>query len=528
MKLRTIVKIAITSSVVLLCSGFALYSYFKLSATQERKKIDLYTLVPLSASAVFATDDVATFVTGVDGLACSKNNHFLYISKIFSYLKQYLYTFLDGTPHGSSREMSQVLISFHEPDNDRNQVLYCRLGTGDRELVNNFVQKYISVGYPPKAFVYKGESIMIYTMVDGGFLACYMTPDFLVLSCQIKLVEEVINVYKGGKSLSSDLAFRQLQVSNKSNAIATLFTRVTGLMGWTKFDMKLKENFIYFSGACRDVDSSFSFINMLSKQEVLEGFPGEYLPSTTYYFSRQSVVNWDSLLSLEHVSDTRKEMSVAADVLASNKIFSTYLMENAGNNMLACLFYENDTTGRQAEVLSIPVFDIERAEKNLRYWVSSVSAKLIDNNEAGRITLHYTPDRAYSIYKLPLTTLFNRLSGFIEPSLQIYAVFYRGTLLLAPNINSLSSYIDYLDKKNILYNESSYRVVVDGLSDSYNFMLMTDFSRLLPDSQFHVRYVPSFFLRNSDFFSHFIMFVQLTCTDGLIYPNIVLKYKADE
>ncbi len=37
MKLRTIVKIAITSSVVLLCAGFALYSFFRLSAAEGKK-----------------------------------------------------------------------------------------------------------------------------------------------------------------------------------------------------------------------------------------------------------------------------------------------------------------------------------------------------------------------------------------------------------------------------------------------------------------------------------------------------------
>ena len=36
MKLRTIVKIAITSSVVLLCAGFALYSFFRLSAAEGK------------------------------------------------------------------------------------------------------------------------------------------------------------------------------------------------------------------------------------------------------------------------------------------------------------------------------------------------------------------------------------------------------------------------------------------------------------------------------------------------------------
>ena len=124
MKLRTIVKIAITSSVVLLCAGFALYSFFRLSAAEGKKDFNLYELVPPSASAVFVTDDILEFVAEVDDLACSKNQQYLHVSKLFSYLKQYLYTLQEEAPHGLSRQMNQMLISFHEPDNIHNQVLY--------------------------------------------------------------------------------------------------------------------------------------------------------------------------------------------------------------------------------------------------------------------------------------------------------------------------------------------------------------------------------------------------------------------
>ena len=103
MKLRTIVKIAITSSVVLLCSGFALYSFFRLSAAEDQKDFDLYTLVPSSVSAVFATEDVAEFVMEVDELTCSRDHQYLYVSKLFSYLKQYLYSLLEDAPHGSEQ-----------------------------------------------------------------------------------------------------------------------------------------------------------------------------------------------------------------------------------------------------------------------------------------------------------------------------------------------------------------------------------------------------------------------------------------
>ena len=108
MKLRTIVKIAITSSVVLLCSGFALYSFFRLSAAEGQKDFNLYELVPSTTSAVFVTDDVLEFVAEVDELTCSKNQQYLYVSKLFSYLKQSLYALSEDTPHGLSLQMNQM------------------------------------------------------------------------------------------------------------------------------------------------------------------------------------------------------------------------------------------------------------------------------------------------------------------------------------------------------------------------------------------------------------------------------------
>ena len=297
MKLRTIVKIAITSSVVLLCSGFALYSFFRLSAAEDQKDFDLYTLVPSSVSAVFATEDVAEFVMEVDELTCSRDHQYLYVSKLFSYLKQSLYALSEDTPHGLSRQMNQMLISFHEPDNERNQVLYCRLGNGDKELVNRFVRKYISSLYPPKTFIYKGEEIIIYPMADGDFLACYLTSDFMALSFQKKLIENVIDAYKSGKSLADDSTFTGIRAPKKSAAAATIYTRMQGMMGWTEFDMKMKDDFIYFSGITHDADTCFAFINQLRQQQSVKGFPGEVLPSTAFYFSRQGITDWVSLLS---------------------------------------------------------------------------------------------------------------------------------------------------------------------------------------------------------------------------------------
>lgn len=524
MKLRTIVKIAVTSSVVLLCAGFALYSFFKLSAAEGQKDFNLYELVPPTASAVFATDDVLQFVNEIDDLSCSKNQLYLHASKLFSYLKQTLYTLSEDSPHGLSRQMSQMLISFHEPDSERNQVLYCRLGAGDRELIDRFVQKYISSLYPPKNFTYKGEEIMIYPMADGDFLACYLTPDFMALSFQKKLVEEVIDAYRKGDSLADDSTFAGARASKKNTAVATVYTRVNGVMGWTEFDMKMRDDFVYFTGISHDADTCFAFINQLRQQESVKGFPGGVLPSTAFYFSKQGVADWTALLSYGDMQ-AYTAGGHTTEIQERNRELSHYLVENTGHDLVACLFQREDTLQKAAAVLSLSVQDVTEAERMLRSLVNAAPAE--EGPAIPRITFCYTTHKAYHIYRLPQTTLFAQLTSFVEPASRMYAAFYGGRLLLAPDENSLSRYISLLDKGEVLDGAIAYKAGMDTLSDSYHFMLMADFDHLFSQAEKQVHFVPQFFLRNSDFFRNFILFAQFTCADGVVYPNIVLRYKTE-
>ncbi len=522
MKLRTMVKIVVTSSVVLLCAGFALYSFFKLSAVEGRKDFNLYKLVPATASAVVATDDVLGFVSEIDGLTCSKNHQYLHISKLFSYLKQALYTLAEDSPHGLSRQMNQMLISFHEPDNERNQVLYCRLGIGDKELIDKFIQKYVSSLYPPKKFSYKGEEIMIYPMSDGDFLSCYLTSDFMALSFQKKLVEDVIDIYKKGGSLADVPAFAAVRTPKKSMAVATVYTRVEGMMGWTEFDMKMKDDFVYFTGITRNADTCSNFINLFYHQESVDGFPGEILPSTSFYFSKQSITDWVSLLSLGSMQETASAGRIV-EMQERDRKLSRYLMENTGRDLVLCLFQREDTLQDAAVVLSLSVLDVREAERMLRSLVATIPAE--ERGVASRITSYQLDDKVFPIYRLPRTTLFAHLTGFVRPTPHLYAAFYRGRLLLALDEDSLSCYIRQLEKGEVIEQTITYRAGIENLSDSYHFMLMADFDRLFRQAEKQVSFVPDFFLRNAAFFRDFILFAQFTGADGIVSSDFVLQYK---
>lgn len=541
MKFRTLMKIAVISSVVLLCTGFVMYSFFKLSAAESKNDFNLYTLVPATTTAVLETDDLAGLIQDVNGLTCSKEHHFLYISRLFSLLKQHLYTLLEDTPHGLSRQMNKVLLSFHEPDNDRNQVFYCSLGSGDLQLVEKFITKYCSSAFPSKMFDYKGEEIRIYPMPDGSFLACYLTSRFLVVSYQKKLIEKVIDTRLSGKSLLNEAGFEAVRSGKNRNVAATIYARMQSLEmgkltdgvrsqatlgGWTEFEMKMKDDVLYFSGTSHDTDTCLTFMNTLRKQQAVQGFPDDILPATTFFFSKRSSSDLRSMFAFT-AGQEYATVTYSDYIKSRDEELLRYLEENGGQEIMTCLFQPADTAASPAAVMSIPVNDTPEAERVLKNLIATAPAE-----EGGavppRSEVFKTASGAHLFYVIPRNTLFTQLTGITDSALYIYACFYAGRLLLAPNAGSLSDYIAQLDKGQLLHGDTIYEAGLYGLSDTYHFMLLADLETVFAQPENYVRLVPSFFFRNASFFRHFILATQFTCTDdGTIYPNVVLLYKGD-
>ena len=541
MKLRTIVKIAVISSVVLLCTGFAVFSFFKLSAVESREDFNLYMLVPESATAVLETDDLAGLMEDINELSCSKEHHFLYVSKLFSYLKLHLHTLLEETPHGLSKQMNKVLLSFHEPDNDRNQVLYCSLGNGDYQLVEKFIQKYCSSSFPSKLFDYKGEEIRIYPMPDDSFLACYVTSDFLVVSYQKKLIEEVINARLSKKSLLNDPSFSDAHADKRTNVVATIYTRMRSLSmgnvtdgirshtemgGWMEFDMKMNGDAVYFSGISHDTDTCLTFMNMLRKQQPVEEFPGYMLPSSTFFFSKRSATDMQAVF--DFTAEQEYSQATYSDYIKERDIeLLDYIGNNANGEVVTCLFQTADTVTKPYAVMILPLKDVTQAEQMLHNLVRA-TPKEKDAPPAPRTKFIQTPLRAYPIYILPRNTLFTQLTGITKSDLYVFACFYNGSLLFAPDAESLSTYIRQLERKEVLDETPAYEEGIASLSPSYNFMTMADLSDVFQQPENYVRLVPNFFFRNQDFFRHFILLAQFVCADGGVYSNVVFLYKGNE
>ena len=105
---------------------------------------------------------------------------------------------------------------------------------------------------------------------------------------------------------------------------------------------------------------------------------------------------------------------------------------------------------------------------------------------------------------------------------------YKGALLLAPDAQSLSAYIDAMENEDVLDGTSVYEEGAGSLSPYYNFAMMVDMEEMMHQPENYVRLIPNFFFRQSEFFRHFMIGIQFTCAEGMVYPNLVLLYKGDK
>ena len=494
MKLRVILKIATATSVILFCIGFAISLYFRMSKTEKAEEFNLYTLVPPDAMTIVDTNSIVDFLKGINELNCSKDNHFLYVSHLFSQLKEYINVLLDETPHGFSRQMNKMLISFHEPDNNRNQVFYCRLGAGDRELVERFIKKYCSTTFPSKYFDYKGEEIRIYPMPDDSFIACYVTSEFLAISYQKKLIEDVIDARLSKKSILTLTGFPKASSTAKMNVQATIHVKMDSLIGgWMEFDMKMNSDAIYFSGANYESDSTGTLMSTLRKQVAINDFPGDILPASTFCFNHRSV-------------------SDAYDMLGDTELVR-FLAEHSGQSMTACMFHSPDTLQENlCAIASIPMRYPLRAERSLR------NLSTVNRISSGN----------YNLYVLPSNTILPQLLGISDSSLNSYACFYKGCMLMASDKESLIAYIDAINANDVLENSFLYSEVMVNLSESYNLIMMADLGVVFEQPEKYADLIPDFFLHNREFFKYFVLSAQFTTVEDVVYLSLVLWYKGEE
>lgn len=273
MRLRTITKIGVLISVVLFGVGVAYYSFARLSEAERGEHINLYAMVPDDCIAVLESNNINYFFNEMAQAAYADRFDSLKVPGLVNTVLREMVAYAEGNEHGLSRGLSYMLVSFHEPVSEMNQVLYFKVNREDRELMRKLLYAKTGVAFDPKVEVYRGKEILIYPVGGNQFVASFAGPGFFAVSVHKRLIEKVIDAMKDGHSLLESPSFAYKAVDKKKTANFFMgLTAHTASMPflekekhehcWSEFDFYMNSEVFYLSGAMHAPDSC--------KSEVLE------------------------------------------------------------------------------------------------------------------------------------------------------------------------------------------------------------------------------------------------------------------
>ena len=531
MNRKMISRTALTVTILVFFIVIGFYFYYLLSQKEKEAEMNLFTLIPQTSIAIVETQNINYLFHNMDKLDYGQPYDSLNVSDLLDKLKNSFKVLSESKVHGLSSQMSRVFISFHQPNTVKDQILYCKLGLEDKAFIEEFIHQNTSKDFPPKTFKYKGEKIHIYS-IGNDFLACYYKADFLVISYQEKLIEEVIDTYQNNSSVLSDSVFAGIIRNQKVHADLTLYVKSSRIphgevtesnprtcariAHWTEFDIKMNPDAIYLSGTNYDTDSCHSFNNALKGQQPTKTFPIEQLPVSTYYLCQLSISDFPRM---------QEQVTTGKQQTKADSCLTDYLRMN--NDGTICNFYFYDAQNNHRNLTSISLKDQSKAETDLKGLIFNY-AKETPGNKHLWPRYFYTTTKGYPIYTLPEISFFTQLARkeTAKETGNQYACFYDNRLLVASNDSCIYAYIRQMNEKEAKGNNNIYEKCMAGLANESICLLMADMGQILPKANLYNDLLPSFFFKHKNFFKDFVMTIQFTSAQGLIYPNIILTYKS--
>ena len=123
--------------------------------------------------------------------------------------------------------------------------------------------------------------------------------------------------------------------------------------------------------------------------------------------------------------------------------------------------------------------------------------------------------------------MFTQLTGMAaEKGSYVVACFYQGCLLMASDLRALSAYITAVENEEqaCIISKTEW---LEALSSSYNSLIVMDMEKLSCQPMEYLRQIPAFFCEHAAFFKRFLITIQLTCTEGIVYPCLTMFYKGN-
>lgn len=518
-KLR--IRILIIAFFLLFFVGVGVFFFTSLNARGRVAGINLYSLVPPGATAVLETTNLTQLMKELNYAGFSKELSSLKLSRIADDLRAHFDELTTSATHGLNERMNRMLISFHAPGSELDQVLYFCTDPGDEKWIERQILKYRPIDFPCKVSTYQGKTIEILPMGGDLFLCYYKSSGFVAASYSKRLIEQVIEAQTSGHSLLSDPLFALSRDQKRINSTASLYLKMKEV-GWSELDLNFGRDAVYLSGISMDADTSSSFVNALKWQQPIERLSGKEFPPSTYYINQTAISEFQYIAA----NAARREYALAdyADEVRETDISLMYFLKgNIAGSLTGISFYPADSVHRPLSLLAIPLNDSIKAETELQRWMQKALQQT--GRPPGKVQLVYAGSKSYRMYPLPRNTVFSQLSGIKDADLNSYAVFYKNRLLLAPEPVNIISYITQVENRGEADGQELYKKYASRLAPGFNYLLIADLAKLSLSPESRSRLVPDFFFSHGGFFSHFILSTQFVCKERMVYPSLTLTYK---
>lgn len=351
MKLRTVVQLGVTLSVVLFCAAVAFYGFTKLKLTDKSREIDLFSLVPADCIGVLESDNINYYLGEFPELNYAEELGRFHFPGLFNDLLGGLNEYTTLTAHGLSSKMSRVVVSFHAPGTARDQVVYFRMGADDKETLRDMLRKKMPENFRPKSERYRGKQICIYPLRNQDFLAVYSEDGFYVVSYQKSLIEKVIDAQTdAAQSLAHHPVFAQALQKKKSHNFLTLYGRTPSMPFlqehngcWSEFDFHMNSDVVYLTGETFMPDSCDCLTRMEEKlasvpnvvedslvlsadPAVMDGYMDAALEEMDHTLFNECVANMSREAKFMMVADMQKVANESEEFRA---YLPKFLLENA-------------------------------------------------------------------------------------------------------------------------------------------------------------------------------------------------------
>ena len=254
MSTRTVVKFGTMVSVLLFCIAVGYYAFMKLDMANHHRDVNLFTLIPDDCTVVLQSDDISACLGELSDLNYELELGRFQFQGLLNLIIGGLNEYATENAHGLNGQMNRLLVSFHAPYTQRDQVVYFHAGMGGESLFVDMLREYMASDFLPKEEMYRGETIQIYPLNHEEYLSVYTNQDALVISYQKSLVEKVIDARLDGKSLDDNKVFSQILEKRKAHFL-TLYSYdpVMPVLDeeipvWSEYDFHFNSDVFYLTG----------------------------------------------------------------------------------------------------------------------------------------------------------------------------------------------------------------------------------------------------------------------------------------